>query len=98
MCSRQSGKTTFACLKAVHVALYTPGSLVLIVCPSERQSGEAHKKCQALMRDLGWPVPVKSQTALTTTLENGGRIVALPGSESTVRGYSSVDLLGRPRA
>ncbi|MGI8520275.1 MAG: hypothetical protein ACR2MC_06685 [Actinomycetota bacterium] len=45
------------------------------------------------MRDAGFPVPVKSQTALTTTLENGSRIVALPGSENTIRGYSAVNLL-----
>jgi hypothetical protein len=31
-CSRQSGKSTVAAVRAVHVALYEPGSLVLLLC------------------------------------------------------------------
>jgi hypothetical protein len=38
-------------------------------------------------------VPAASETALTLTLENGSRIVSLPGQEGTVRGYSGVRLL-----
>jgi len=93
-CSRQSGKSTITSILAMHMALYTPESLVLLLSPSLRQSGELFKKCIATYRALGRPVPPESETALTLTLENGSRIVSLPGSkDGTIRGYSGVDLL-----
>jgi len=89
-CSRQSGKSTIAAILAVHGALYEPGTLQLLLSPSERQSGELFKKCAAAYGDLGRPVPSRSETALTVTLENHSRIVSLPGTEGTIRGYSGV--------
>jgi hypothetical protein len=41
LCSRQAGKTTTAAFMALHTAIYRrPGGLVIIVSPSQRQSGE----------------------------------------------------------
>jgi hypothetical protein len=91
--TRQGGKSTVAAVKAVHAALYEPGSLVLLLSPGLRQSGELFKKCTAVYGAVGRPVPADSETALTLTLENGSRIVSLPGTEATVRGYSGVRLL-----
>ena len=91
--SRQSGKSTVISILAVHEAIYRPGSLVLLLGPSLRQAGEIFKKCLATYRDLGRPVPAESESALTLTLENGSRIVSLPGKEGTVRGFSGVRLL-----
>ncbi len=92
--SRQSGKSTITSVLAMHTALYAAGSLVLLLSPSLRQSGEIFKKCVATYRDLGRPVAPESETALTLTLENGSRIVSLPGSkDGNVRGYSGVSLL-----
>jgi hypothetical protein len=91
--SRQSGKSTTVALLNVHAALYGPGSLCLMLSPTLRQSGELFKKALAIYRDLGRPVPAASETALTLTLENGSRIVSLPGQEGTARGYSGVRLL-----
>jgi len=90
-CSRQSGKSTMTGVLSVHTAIYQPGSLIL--SPTLRQSGELFKKCLAVYRALGRPVPPESETALTLTLENGSRIVSLPGKEGTIRGYSGVALL-----
>ncbi len=92
-CCRQSGKSSITSVLAVHTALYTPGALVLLLSPSLRQSSELFKKCIGVYRALGRPVPAESETALTLTLENGSRIVSLPGTEQTVRGYSGVALL-----
>jgi len=92
-CSRQSGKSTTVATLAVWTALYQPGALVLLVSPTLRQSGELFKKALAIYRALGRPVPSESETALTLTLENGARIVSLPGKEGSVRGYSGVTLL-----
>ncbi len=90
---RQSGKSTMAALIALHRALYHPGSLILCLAPSERQSKELFGKIAGFYRDLGRPVPPLSDRKLSLELENGSRIVCLPGSEKTVRGYSGVSLL-----
>ena len=92
-CSRQSGKSTIAGVLAVHTALYDPGSLVLLLSPTLRQSQELFRKALSLYRSAGRPVPPQSETALTLTLSNGSRIVGLPGKEGTIRGYSDVHLL-----
>jgi len=92
-CSRQSGKSTTVATLAVWTAVYQPGALVLLVSPTLRQSGELFKKALAIYRALDRPVPAESETALTLTLENGARIISLPGKEGSVRGYSGVTLL-----
>jgi len=93
-CSRQSGKSFITSILALHGALYTPDSLILMLSPSLRQSGELFRKALALYRSLGRPVPAESETALTLTLTNGSRIVSLPGTkDGTVRGFSGVDLI-----
>ena len=57
--------------KAVHVAVYEPGSLILLLSPSQRQSGELFRKVAAVYKSLGRPVPSEGESALTLTLENG---------------------------
>ena len=91
--TRQGGKSTAAAVLAVHCTLFEPGALVLLVSPTLRQSGELFKKCLSVYRALGRPVPAESETALTLTLENGSRIVSLPGSEASVRGFSAPRLI-----
>jgi hypothetical protein len=91
--SRQSGKSTTTAGKAVHTALYAPGSLSLLLSPSLRQSGELFRKCLDLYRALDRPVPAEAETRLTLELDNGSRIVSLPGTDGSIRGYSGVDLL-----
>lgn len=92
-CSRQSGKSTTAAVLAVHGALYTPGSLTLLLSPALRQSSELFKKCLAIYRGAGCSTRASSETALTLTLDNGARIVSLPGQEGTIRGFSGVHRL-----
>lgn len=90
---RQSGKTSMSAIIALHTALFRPKSLILIVSPSLRQSGEMFKKITAFYDSIGRPVKPKQETALTLTLKNGSRIVSLPGTEGTTRGFSKVDLI-----
>jgi hypothetical protein len=78
---------------ALDVATVEPGSLILLVSPSQRQSGELFRKVSAFLRSQALPATIESQTALTMTFRNGSRIVALPGSEETIRGFSGVRLL-----
>lgn len=91
--SRQSGKSTVCGILAAHTALYQPGSLTLMLSRAQRQSGELFRKTMAVMRALKWPVKPIAETALTCELANGSRILALPGSEETIRSFSNVALL-----
>lgn len=92
-CHRQSGKSTVAGLLAVHTAVYEPGSLVPVFSPSMRQSGELFKKALVMYQQIGRPVIAEAENALSLTLENGSRIVSLPGIEGTVRGFSGARLI-----
>jgi len=93
LCTRQAGKsTTTACL-ALHTALYEPGALILLLSPSLRQSQELFLKVTTFYTELGKPVGEREASALRLTLENGARIIALPGTEATIRGFSGVRLL-----
>lgn len=92
LCSRQSGKSTTVASLAVHSALYDPG-LVLLFAPAQRQSTELFKKVSAFYRALpDVPTPV-AVTETKMELPNGSRIIALPGSEATTRGYSAPRLI-----
>ncbi len=91
--SRQSGKSTVTGVLAIHTALYDAGALVLLVSLSLRQSQELFRKALGVYRALDRPVPSQAENTLTLELENGSRIVSLPGKEGTIRGYSGVRLL-----
>jgi hypothetical protein len=95
LCGRQMGKSTVAAALALKAALLQPRSLVLLLSPTLRQSGELFRqKVLTLYRGLGCPVPpAKKPTQLELELSNGSRIVSLPESEEGVRGFSSVRLL-----
>src|SRR4028119_2384628 len=88
-CSRQSGKSTMSGVIALHRALYHPGSLILCLAPALRQSQELFGKIAGFYRDLGRPVAPQGERKLSLELENSSRIVTLPGSEKSVRGFSS---------
>src|SRR5215207_3085161 len=92
-CSRQSGKSTMSAVIALHRALYYPGSLVLCLAPTLRQSQELFAKVAGFYRDLGRPVAPRGERKLSLELENGSRIITLPGSEKTNRGFSGAALL-----
>ena len=92
-CSRQSGKSTMSAMIPLHRALYHPGSLVLCLAPALRQSQELFGKVAGFYRDLGRPVAPQGERKLSLELENGSRIITLPGSEKTIRGFSGATLL-----
>jgi hypothetical protein len=92
-CCRQSGKSTMTSIVALHQALYYPGSLILCLAPALRQSQELFGKVLGFYRDLDRPVPAQAERKLSLELENGSRIVTLPGTEKTIRGFSDAALL-----
>lgn len=91
-CSRQAGKSTVTALLAVYRALYRPG-LTLLISPSLRQSGELFRKVKDWFSILPQRPKMIEDNQLSCQLSNGARIISLPSSEATIRGYSSVDLI-----
>ncbi len=91
--TRQGGKSTVSSIRALHKAEYEPGSLVLLLAPSYRQSKELFRKVKDAYAAIPNPSPLSSESALEMEFENTSRIVALPGKEETIRGFSGVALL-----
>ncbi len=93
LCSRQSGKSTLTALTGLHQALYSPGSLVLVLAPSQRQSQETFRKIRDSYNALSGVPEATQESSLKLELANGSRVMVLPGKEQNVRGFSGVSLL-----
>lgn len=91
--SRQSGKSTVTAVKALHRAVYTPGSLILLISPSLRQSKELFGKVTGFLKSLQPAQVLDEDNRLSCSLENGSRICSLPGDPKTIRGYSAPSLI-----
>ena len=92
-CSRQWGKSTTSAVKAVHHAYFNPNSVILVASPSLRQSAEFLKKAEKAVAQLGIRVRGDGVNQCSIQLPNGSRIIGLPESEGTIRGFSAVSLL-----
>jgi hypothetical protein len=96
LCSRQAGKSMTAAALALREAMLYPESLILVLSPAHRQSLElCAKHLFPLYRRLAHIMPRagKHENVLKLELANGSRIIALPGKEETIRGFSGVRLL-----
>lgn len=89
---RQTGKSSCLAALALWQALFTPSSLTLLVAPTERQSKILFAKTARMYRAWGGKVDAISARRLGLELENDSQIEALPGSPSTIQGFSA-DLL-----
>lgn len=93
-CSRQAGKSCVTAIGALHEGCTVPGSLVLLLSPSLRQSGELFRKVMQFYHRLEGDKPgIVNESTLRLELDNGSRVIALPGSETTTRGYSAATLV-----
>jgi len=93
-CSRQSGKSTTSAVLALHESIYRSPSFVLIVAPTQDQSGELMLKFDEFRSAVELPSDyLSSDTKLAVRFSNGNRVVARPGSEKSARSFSAVSLL-----
>lgn len=94
LCSRQSGKSTTAAALALREILLEDDALVLLLSPTQRQSGELFRdKVLRLYDALRRPVEAARETQTELVLINGSRVVSLPENEAGIRGFSGVRLL-----
>lgn len=84
--ARQAGKTTVATWAIAFTMLFTPGSLSVIACPAQRQSGEAVRRVREILLKVG--AELKSDHVYGLELKNGSRVMALPGSDDSIRGMT----------
>jgi len=84
--ARQVGKTTTAAWAMAHSMIFTPGSLSVVVCPAQRQSGEAVRRVREILIKAG--AKLKSDNVYGLELENGSRVLALPSSDESIRGLT----------
>lgn len=91
--TRQGGKGEVATLLALDKLLNDAGSTTVVISKSERQAKRLLLRIKRRYHMLSHvPIPiVNSQYAFE--LRNGSEVLALPGSEDTVRGIEAVDLL-----
>ena len=84
--ARQVGKTTTASWAIAHAMIFTPGSLSVIACPAQRQSAEAVRRVREILMKVG--AELKSDNVYALELNNGSRVLALPGSDNSIRGLT----------
>ena len=92
-CCRQWGKSTVTAVKAVHCAIFQPGSLTVVVSPSARQSAEFVLKVRMLAARASERVRGDGENRASAVFTNGSRVAGLPASEDTTRGFSGATLL-----
>jgi hypothetical protein len=93
LCSRQWGKSSVLAAKAVHRAFTTPNSLILVASPTERQSRLFLQKAAEFLAALDIRPRGHANHRASLRLPNGSAIVALPGTEATVRGFSAATMI-----
>lgn len=83
---RQTGFTQGAAALCLHKAVYFPGSTSVIISPTQRQSSEAMLRARNGLAGLG--VTPRQESATMLALANTSRVISLPGSARTARGWS----------
>jgi hypothetical protein len=92
-CSRQSGKSTIAGVASLHMANYNPGSLTLMLSPTQRQSTELLAKASTFLRRLSG-AKLDNESSIAIKFADGSRLVSLPGTDpDRIRGFSSPALV-----
>lgn len=91
--ARQGGKSTIISSKACHMAKYKPGSLTVILAPTQKQAKEDMAKIRAFYaNDPHYPARRKSNDE-ELALANESRVLVLTASDDAARGYSNPDLV-----
>lgn len=91
--ARQAGKSTVVSARPCWRARFYPGSLSIIIAATEKQSIEDRRKVtDFIAHDPDYPGIVR-QSDQQVELINGSRIIVVPATEKSARGYSAPDLI-----
>jgi phage terminase large subunit len=90
-CSRRSGKTTCAAIKALHTAMFSQKdkpTLTLIFAPAGKQSDELLYTLETLYKKLGRPVRRGTDKTSILDFQNGSRIMPMTGNPDSAVGWT----------
>ena len=88
-CARQWGKTTIVAMKALHTAIFNPGTEIVVISKSIKQASLLlNKVCQSAAI-LGFPRKRVLGYENSLHLPNGSKIFAVANSEKSSRGYTA---------
>src|SRR5450759_595623 len=88
---RQVGATQACAARAIFDCAIQPNALVVIVSPTLKQSTEITTRARQGLERLGERLPQDSVSLLR--MANGSRIMSLPGSARSVRGWAATTLI-----
>jgi hypothetical protein len=91
--TRQGGKGEVATFLALEQLVNVPGSTTVVVSKAERQAKRLLRRIKRRYRQLADVPPVIVDNVEVFGLQNGAEVIALPGSEETIRGVEAVHLL-----
>lgn len=92
-CGRQVGKSTIAGVLALWTAIYIPGSLVVVISASIRQSMEMFRGVLDMLSHTSDHGALTEESRQAVTLVNKSRLICLAPATETLRGYADVRLL-----
>lgn len=87
--ARQTGKTTACGALALAEATTTPDYTAVVIAPIEKQAKEFIRKMMDLFNRIGRPIGVKREAVCEVEFANRSRVIALPGKERSVHGYTA---------
>lgn len=88
---RQSGKSQTCAIKVLHQACFDPGDIVILAGEKEAQAMEVWEKAykaHAILSALG-ELPAIERSNNVLKVDNGSRVLALPSTVDSIRGYSA---------
>jgi hypothetical protein len=93
LCCRGAGKSRTVAALATHTAVFTAKSKVLLVSRAPRQSGELFRYVKEAYSPFRPVARAVKETETQLELENGSRVISVPGKEATIRAIQGVTLL-----
>lgn len=91
--ARRGGKSFIISFEPCHEARFNPGSVTLITAPTEAQAVEDMRFIRGFMaRDLNYPEIIRSSDR-QIELSNKSRIIVMPATEVSARGYPNPNKL-----
>lgn len=91
--SRQAGKGEVATMRTLDMLINKPTSTTVIISRAERQAKRLLRRIRGRYKQLAYVPEILGESVYALELANGSEVLALPGSEETIRGIEAVDLL-----
>lgn len=88
---RQSGKSQTCAADVLHTAAFDPGDIVILAGEKQEQAMEVFTKAQRMheqLSELG-ELPSAERSGNKLTFSNGSRVLALPSTVDSIRGYAA---------